>query len=471
MIDKLKKVLNIKSNQEKKKFRGKRVRANDINLVIRTLLLGFFFLYLVFFFLINVFTIRFSIKQGYGLLEFFSLLNKNILLGYVFPAMLSATFLGFLYQKFPNYFEDLKIKQLLAEMIIDNNLCDVSTDNNSAGWFTDMPFGEKKHITFFPKMTFERFESVIVIQIGTTMKSYQEKLLDLDNQLEIGLFCEVIQKEQFKGFFEYTLLPDVITNRISIDEAVAKNGSIRLMKNVSWKYDNLPHMLIAGGTGGGKTYLILTLIETFLRSNAEITVLDPKNADLADLETVMDNVYHTKDDIIGQVDKFYEDMLQCSETMKTLPKYRTGKNYAYVGLPAHFLIFDEYVAFMDMLSSKEQFDVLSKLKKIVMLGRQAGYFLVMACQRPDAKYFGEGIRDQFHFRLALGLMSEIGYGTMFGETKKRFCFKKIKGRGYFSNGSEVISEFYTPTVPENHDFLATISKLYKERRDGCDCEA
>lgn len=217
--------------------------------------------------------------------------------------------------------------------------------------------------------------------------------------------------------------------------------------------------------------MILTLVETFLKAGANITVFDPKNADLADLETVMDNVYHTKEEIIEQVDKFYNDMVNCSATMKTLPKYKTGKNYAYVGLPANFLIFDEYVAFMDMLSMKEQSDILSKLKKIVMLGRQAGYFLVMACQRPDAKYFGEGIRDQFHFRLALGLMSEIGYGMMFGDTKKRFCFKEIKGRGYFSNGSEVISEFYTPIVPENYDFLAQIKKLHEERQAVCDCEA
>ena len=27
------------------------------------------------------------------------------------------------------------------------------------------------------------------------------------------------------------------------------------------EYDKLPHMLIAGGTGGGKTYFILALIE------------------------------------------------------------------------------------------------------------------------------------------------------------------------------------------------------------------
>ncbi len=41
---------------------------------------------------------------------------------------------------------------------------------------------------------------------------------------------------------------------------------------------------------------------------------------------------------------------------------------------------------MEMLGTKENAAVLNKLKQIVMLGRQAGFFLILACQRPDAKY-------------------------------------------------------------------------------------
>lgn len=48
-----------------------------------------------------------------------------------------------------------------------------------------------------------------------------------------------------------------------------------------------------------------------------------------------------------------------------------------------------------------------------MLGRQAGYFLIVACQRPDAKYFSDGIRDNFNFRVGLGRISELGYGMLF----------------------------------------------------------
>ena len=75
---------------------------------------------------------------------------------------------------------------------------------------------------------------------------------------------------------------------------------------------------------------------------------------------------------------------------------------------------------MDMLG-RDSAQVMNKLKQIVMLGRQAGFFLILACQRPDAKYFSDGIRDNFNFRVALGRMSEMGFGMMFGsDTQNNF---------------------------------------------------
>ena len=119
----------------------------------------------------------------------------------------------------------------------------------------------------------------------------------------------------------------LLANRITIDEVRAENGCLRLMKNLVWEYDALPHALIAGGTGGGKTYFLLTLIEALLHTNAVLYILDPKNADLADLGTVMGNVYHTKKEMIDCVNAFYEGMVQRSEEMKRHPNYKTGENY------------------------------------------------------------------------------------------------------------------------------------------------
>ena len=71
---------------------------------------------------------------------------------------------------------------------------------------------------------------------------------------------------------------------------------------------------------------------------------------------------------------FYERMMARSRSMKEMPNYKTGENYAYLGLPPNFLIFDEYVAYMEMLMTKESVVILNKLKQIVMLGRQSGFF-------------------------------------------------------------------------------------------------
>lgn len=58
-------------------------------------------------------------------------------------------------------------------------------------------------------------------------------------------------------------------------------------------------------------------------------------------------------------------------------------------------------------------------------------------------------------------MSKMGYGMMFGETDKDFFLKQIKGRSYVDTGTSVISEFYTPLIPKEYDFLKQIVKIAK----------
>ena len=357
-------------------------------------------------------------------------------------------------------------------MVLENKWYE-SEQRKEDAFFKDLSSSRSKEtIIYFPKIYYRMKQGLLHIRVEITLGKYQEQLLNLERKLESGLYCELTDKELKDSYVEYTLLYDTIANRISIEDVQAKDGRLRLMENVWWEYDKLPHMLIAGGTGGGKTYFILTLIEALLRTNAVLFVLDPKNADLADLQAVMPEVYYKKEDMLACIDRFYEEMMKRSEDMKLMENYRTGENYAYLGLPANFLIFDEYVAFMEMLGTKENAAVLNKLKQIVMLGRQAGFFLILACQRPDAKYLGDGIRDQFNFRVALGRMSEMGYGMMFGETTKDFFLKQIKGRGYVDVGTSVISEFYTPLVPKGHDFLKEIKKLIDSRQEvQAACEA
>lgn len=455
--------------------RGKRIRASDKSLFFRfstSILSAIFIISLILFNVKQIVQINWENINLFSENRLsFSLTTYNILT--IILSISICLLIAFLYYHYQyDRFKKLIHRQKLARMILENKWYESEYIKDS-GFFKDLNSNKQKEkIVYFPKMYYELKDGLIYIKVEITLGKYQDQLLNLEKKLESGLYCELISKELKDFYIEYVLLYDTIANRISIDEVKVSNGSLKLMKSVYWEFDKLPHMLIAGGTGGGKTYFILTIIEALLRTDSILYVLDPKNADLADLKTVMPNVYYKKDDMISCINNFYDEMMKRSETMKSMSNYKTGENYAYLGLPANFLIFDEYVAFMEMLGTKENAAVLNKLKQIVMLGRQAGFFLILACQRPDAKYLGDGIRDQFNFRVALGRMSELGYNMMFGESNKEFFLKQIKGRGYVDLGTNIISEFYTPLVPKGHDFLKEIDKIIKSRQvEQSACEA
>lgn len=446
------------------KYKGNRIRASDQHLVYRFCMGAMILLFLCIVVLLNLKQIVHTDWENFNLSKMeFSLSSYNFITLLIAAGV--CALVAFLYVRFCyDSFKKMVHRQKLARMILENKWYEAEQTKQN-GFFTDLPSSSKEKIVWFPKIYYQMKDGLLHIQCEISMGKYQEQLLNLEDKLESGLYCELTDKVLHDGYIEYTLLYDMVANRISIEEVKAEHGGLKLMKNLIWEYDALPHALIAGGTGGGKTYFLLTIIETLLQTNAVLFILDPKNADLADLGTVMKNVYHTKEAMIACVNSFYEGMVSRSEEMKQHPKYKTGENYAYLGLAPHFLIFDEYVAFFEMLGAKESMNLLSQLKKIVMLGRQAGYFLIVACQRPDAKYFTDGIRDNFNFRVGLGRMSELGYGMLFGsDVKKKFFQKRIKGRGYCDVGTSVISEFYTPLVPKGHDFLKEIGRLASKRQ-------
>lgn len=451
------------------KYRGKRIRPKDKHLVLSaflTILSPLFFGELLFFYRNQVSAF---FKATEPILERLNRLTQETdwpqFLIISLLAICSCLLIAYgLFITFPDWYRQLKHRQKIATMILQNHWYETESVQQE-GFFKDLASNRSKEkITYFPKIFYQMKQGFLIISVEISLNSYQEQLLYLEKKLESGLYCELVEKELEESFVVYTLLYDAISNRITIDEVEAKDGRLRLMKDVYWAYDELPHMLIAGGTGGGKSYFILTLIETLLRTDAELYILDPKNSDLADLATVLPNVYSRKEEMIQALNEFYEKMLVRNDTMKQMAGYKTGKNYAYLGLKPHFLIFDEYVAFLDMIG-RESNEVSTKIKQIAMLGRQMGFFIILSCQRPDAKYFTDGTRDQFMFRAALGKMSELGYGMMFGETKKDFFQKRIRGRGYVDSGNSVISEFYTPLVSKDHDFIETIRQIYESKQN------
>lgn len=92
----------------------------------------------------------------------------------------------------------------------------------------------KEKITHFPKMYYRLKDGLIHIYVEITLGKYQDQLLHLEKKLESGLYCELVDKELKDAYVKYTLLYDIIANRITIDEVKAERGKLKLMKTV-WR--------------------------------------------------------------------------------------------------------------------------------------------------------------------------------------------------------------------------------------------
>ena len=277
--------------------KGHRIRASDKHLVYNFSIGTLLFVFVAVLLLLNMKQLMRTDWENFSLLE-----NGLTLSTYNFITILIATgvcaLVAFLYYRFCyDNFKKLLHRQKLARMILENKWYEADTVQDS-GFFTDLQSRSREKIVWFPKIYYQMEKGLLHIRCEITLGKYQDQLLRLEDKLESGLYCELTDKTLHDGYIEYILLYDMIANRITIDEVRAENGCLRLMKNLVWEYDALPHALIAGGTGGGKTYFLLTLIEALLHTDAVLYILDPKNADLADLGTVMGNVYHTKEEMI-----------------------------------------------------------------------------------------------------------------------------------------------------------------------------
>ena len=129
--------------------------------------------------------------------------------------------------------------------------------------------------------------------------------------------------------------------------------SVPLTGSLSWRFAKLPHMLIAGGTGGGKSTFIYYLLIEFMRLGdanggaADVYICDPKNAELASLSCVFgsDHVGVSAGQIAGVVRRCREEMDRRYEYMQDPERFHFGASAFDYGLNPVFLVFDEVAAF------------------------------------------------------------------------------------------------------------------------------
>ncbi|AXH53904.1 cell division protein FtsK [Clostridium perfringens] len=296
----------------------------------------------------------------------------------------------------------------------------------------------------------------------------------LSEEIQSTLGLELDSVNSTVNYFEYILLKEKderIDLRKSINNQHNNSDVINISGNISYKLSKVPHSLIVGGTGSGKSFLILGKIVSYLSltPQAELYIVDPKKADLSLLRFIegMEERVATEP---NQIAKMLREVVEIMED-----RYKTyfndisafGKDYTdFGGLPPVILIFDEFSAFIHSVDKKLSKEVLDYIFTIVMKGRQAGVQVEILMQRPSADDLPTNIRAQMGFKAGLGNMDKIGYNMIFDTNDVDFKTVTEKGGGYIQiEGTHTAPVYFeTPYISKDFDFIQEITKLIENKK-------
>lgn len=241
----------------------------------------------------------------------------------------------------------------------------------------------------------------------------------------------------------------------------------------------MPHLLIAGATGQGKSVGINVVLMSLLYkkhpSQVKLILIDPKKVELfpyARLEnhflgflpdqvepivTETTKVVHTLNSLIIEMESRY-DLLKRAE-VRNITEYndkfvarRLNPNKGHRFLPYIVLIIDEF-ADLIMTAGKE---VELPIGRLAQLARAVGIHLIIATQRPSVNIITGVIKANFPARIAFKVASKVDSRTILDTGGS----EQLTGRGdmLLSVGGDIIrlqSAFVdTPEVERVIDFIA-----------------
>lgn len=353
------------------------------------------------------------------------------------------------------FFQKLNSLRILSRFLIENNLYLIKNIRR-----------ENKTIEkiVLPQVYLKQSRYMIEVRFILEGNKFQDRFLNLGSTLEVMFNGDFRNKTFDKRFITYDIAINRIDSRITINDVEVKGSKLQLMTDVTWDYIEEPHLLIGGGTGGGKTVVLMTIIYALAKIGF-VDICDPKNSDLAGLKKIPvfhGRVYTSKEDIIQCFKENVAFMEKRYELMSTSPKFQAGKNFTHYGMTPKFILVDEWAALMAKIDRDYslQSELMEYLSQLVLEGRQAGVFIIFAMQRPDGEFIKTALRDNFMKRLSVGHLESTGYDMMFGDANKTKEFKKldeingvkVKGRGYIANNGDLAGEFFSPYVPLDQGF-------------------
>ena len=317
----------------------------------------------------------------------------------------------------------------------------------------------------------DRQNSHILIKALITGDEFSKRMKSLDEVLAGVLELELEEKIIRPSYVEYHFFykkPDRLVLQSHSYKQEIDSLDIDLGYGVNYNPIKCPHILVSGGTGSGKSVFISFLILELLKRQSTVYIADPKNSDLGSLSHYFGNKYvaTTPNNIARIVRIVVEEMQERYQVMRD--NFQYGSNFSEHGFKPICLIIDEMGAFQasgtDKKSKEVIVEVMDGIKQIILLGRQAGVFILISAQQMRAETLNTDLRDNLGLRIALGANSSEGYRMVFDSaTPDKLKPIEVKGAGYLymqGSGKETAQYWESPYLGTTQfDFIKEL-QLY-----------
>lgn len=243
--------------------------------------------------------------------------------------------------------------------------------------------------------------------------------------VKLASIMKSVTYQKFNGLLPLVLGKDTMGGEVIVDLAT------------------MPHLLVAGSTGSGKSVALNTMLMSLLckysPDNLNLILVDPKRlefsayADIAHL--LFPIITHPRDVspalrwVIEEMERRYE--LLAEYGARNIHDYYRHAGSADESLPFIVIVIDELADVM-MTTSRE---VEGLITRIAQMARAAGIHMIVATQRPSVDVITGLIKVNFPSRISFRVSSKVDSRTILDDIGA----EKLLGRGdmLFLNASAV----------------------------------
>tara|TARA_B100001540_G_scaffold259400_1_gene237721 strand:+ start:848 stop:2941 length:2094 start_codon:yes stop_codon:yes gene_type:complete len=318
--------------------------------------------------------------------------------------------------------------------------------------------GKIKKVSHGPVVTLNEFEPAAGIKVS--------KIINLSDDIARNTSSESARISTIPGRSTIGIeLPNSSRENVFLSEIIShgdfSNKEIKLPialgKSISGvpitgDLDSMPHLLIAGTTGSGKSVCINTIILSLLYRHGpdkcKFILIDPKMLELSTYEGIPHLLCPVITEakkaasVLGWVVKEMESRyrLMTREGVKNINGYNEKHKLA---MPYIVVIVDEMSDLM-LVAGKE---IENYIQKLSQMARAAGIHIIMATQRPSVDVITGTIKANFPTRISFQVTSKIDSRTILGEQGA----EQLLGKGdmlYMSSANKIV-RIHAPFVSEN----------------------